>query len=146
MRAVGGAAVRGSVVVLARAPSLAPGAAQTAAEVGAGARQLYPTFTNLVKVGFTRRCGRAHGPSALGWRAAVRGAPRLPLREAQRVEGARNGLACEASPAALGATHSVECVPAAARGVPPLAATPAPPVRQIRGRANPPASPHGCER
>ena len=52
--------------------------------------------------------------------------------------------ACEAFPAALGATHSVECVPAAARGVPPLAAAPtgadsrAAPRRGRRGPAPPP--------
>ena len=91
----------------------------------------------------TRRGGRTHGPGALGGRAAVRGVPLACLcarlsATARRED--RNGLACEASPAALSATHSVECVPAAARGVPPLAATPAPPFARLEG-APPPLTP-----
>ena len=58
-----------------------------------------------------RACGGAGHPSP----AFARGSAR---------RGGSERPACEASPAALGATHSVECVPAAARGVPPPVASP----------------------
>ena len=67
--------VRGSVFVLARALSLAPGAPQTAAE---GVRvSCVPPFHLVERWDLRGGAGARTGPGALGGRAAVRGVPHL---------------------------------------------------------------------
>ena len=140
-RACGGAGERRRPRASAAVPC--PGAAQTAAEVGA--RQLCPTFPRGGKVRSTRRGGRTHGPGALGGRAAVRGVPLACLcarlsasrgSERPRLRGVPSGAECDTQ---CGVRARGRTGRAAARG------HSRPPVRQIRGRATP-ANPHGCER
>ena len=90
---------------------------------GVSTRQLRPLKVSpkVGYVGSARREGRTRGP---GVRAAVRcgSSPALCAR-LKRVEAARDGPPATALPAALGAAHGAERLPAAARGggVPPLA-------------------------
>ena len=106
VRSVGGAAVRGSVVVHARALSLARVRHKLPPRGCASAG--YPTFPPRVNVGFTRRCGRTRGARCARWACGGAGRPSPAFARLSARREARNGLACEASPAALGETHSVE--------------------------------------
>ena len=58
------------------------------------------------------------------WACGGAGRPSPAFVRGSACRGGSERPACEGSPAALCATHSVECAPAAARGAPPLVATP----------------------
>ena len=98
------------------------GAAQTAAE-GVRVSWLSHLSTSCKRGVYEALWAHARGPvRSVGVRRC--GASLACLCARLSASRGSERPACEAFPAALGATHSVECVPAAARGVPPLAAAP----------------------
>ena len=89
VRSVGGAAVRGSVVVHARALSLARVRHKLPPRGCASAG--YPTFPPRVNVGFTRRCGRTRGARCARWACGGAGRPSPAFVRGSARRGARNG-------------------------------------------------------
>ena len=121
-----------------------PGAAQTAAEVGA--RQLHPTFTRRVKVGSTGRCGRTHGARCARGACGGAGRPSPAFARGSARRGARKRPPAR-RPLRPWVRHMVWCeCPRPHGGVPPLAASPTRAVSRAaarRGRRGP-APPPWC--
>ena len=143
VRSAGGAAVRERRRPRASAVPC-PGAAQTAADVGA--RQLHPTFTRRVKVGSTGRCGRTHGARCARWACGGAGRPSPAFARGSARRGARKRPPAR-RPLRRWVRHMVWCeCPRPHGGVPPLAASPTRAVSRAaarRGRRGP-APPPWC--
>ena len=121
VRSAGGAAVRERRRPRASAVPC-PGAAQTAADVGA--RQLHPTFTRRVKVGSTGRCGRTHGARCARGACGGAGRPSPAFARGSARRGARKRPPAR-RPLRRWVRHMVWCeCPRPHGGVPPLAASP----------------------
>ena len=143
VRSAGGAAVRERRRPRASAVPC-PGAAQTAAEVGA--RLLHPTFTRRVKVGSTGRCGRTHGARCARGACGGAGRPSPAFARGSARRGARKRPPAR-RPLRPWVRHMVWCeCPRPHGGVPPLAASPTRAVSRAaarRGRRGP-APPPWC--